>query len=90
MAKWIKASGEVTNIQPEGEDGEFTLEQLQKLVSGYIEVVWRVPGAPPHAVMVVNEEGLLQNLPVNPFASFLADQQIVGDVVVCSRKQLGD
>ena len=40
--------------------------------------------------MIVNEEGLLQNLPVNLFASQLAQKHIVGDVLVCKSNSDGD
>lgn len=41
------------------------LEELQKLVGGYIEII----NLSSNMVMVVNEEGLLLNLPANDLAT---------------------
>ena len=38
-----------------------TLEQLQDLVGGYVEAIYQSDGT----VLLVNEEGKLQNLPIN-------------------------
>lgn len=62
----------------------YELEELQEIVGGYIELVY----LPYDGVMVVNEEGLLLNLPYNPKASIYAKRPIVGDVLVCKRKHL--
>ena len=58
---------------------KLTLEQLQKHVDGYIEVVC----LPDDKLMVVNEEGTLNGLPRNIAASTIAKRPIVGDVLVC-------
>lgn len=60
-------------------DIENTLEALQSVVDGYIEVVTLVPGK---AVMIVNEEGLLRGMAPNTIASAVANTQIVGSAVV--------
>jgi hypothetical protein len=39
-------------------------------------------------VMVVNEEGLLRELPYNPMATVLAGRTILGDVLICYRSQI--
>lgn len=61
-----------------------SLDKLQDLVGGYIEIVRASRIAP--LVMIVNEEGRLLNLPLNKNAtawqSVHGFQQIVGDVVV--------
>jgi len=56
-----------------------TLEALQAAVDGYIETLQIVPD---QAVMIVNEEGLLKGLAVNPFASAIAGTMIVGNAIV--------
>ena len=61
-------------------------EILEPLDSGYIEVV-HPKGLPDPYCMIVNEEGLLQNLPWNLFGSFLYGtiyhgNPIVGDIVI--------
>lgn len=56
-----------------------TLEALQAAVDGYIETLQIVPD---QAVMIVNEEGLLKGLAVNPFASAVAGTMIVGNALI--------
>ncbi len=58
---------------------ENTLEALQAAVDGYIEAVTLVPGA---AVMIVNEEGLLRNMPYNAFATLISARNIVGPALI--------
>ena len=63
----------------------FELEEMQKLVGGYIEIVRLNDGR----IIIVNEEGLLQGLPVNiPATNILrrdhsTTQYIVGNAIVC-------
>lgn len=59
-----------------------TLEVYQHLVGGRIEVVNAAGLQRYHSVMVVNEEGVLLDLPVNPLASMLYGDYIAGDAVV--------
>ena len=57
------------------------LEELQEQVEGYIECVTLIPGK---LVMIVNEEGLIQQLPYNMSASIIARRNIVGNaLIVC-------
>lgn len=61
-------------------------ESIGKAAGGWIEVV-HPKGLPDPFCMVVNEEGLLQNLPWNLFGSFLYGtiyhgNPIVGDIVL--------
>jgi len=57
-----------------------TLKQVQDWVKGYVELVQINPNFGHE--MYVNEEGLLENLPDNKFASLVADKQIVGEAAV--------
>lgn len=57
---------------------KFGLEEVQKVVGGYVEVV----RLPHNMKMLVNEEGILMKLPLNLLASQMANQKIVGDVIV--------
>ena len=67
-----------------------TLEDLQALVGGYIEVIpTRITRTENGPMMVVNEEGKLLGLPRNDIATFLGcsathplEDYIVGDVVL--------
>jgi hypothetical protein len=67
--------------KPDG-DGAW-LKALQEAVAGYIELVG-VPGHPTMC-MLVNEEGLWQNLAFNYYASMIAGQRIVGAAVLLLR-----
>ena len=75
MALIITPNYEVTPIEPE--NGKFTLEQLQSIVEGYIEVVH----IGEKELMVVNEEGLLRNMEVNDVATtyFNVRKLLVGE-----------
>lgn len=60
-----------------------SLATLQKAVGGYVERVV----LSETLTMWVNEEGLLQGLPINMAATILAGRQIVGDVVLESNDE---
>ena len=57
-----------------------TLKQVQDWVKGYVEPVSIDPNFGQE--MYVNEEGLLEDLPENRFASLIARQPIAGNAVV--------
>ena len=59
-------------------DKEPTLEEMQKFVGGLIELVPLENGDQ----LIVNEEGLIHQLPHNESASLLAGQIIVGNAMV--------
>lgn len=83
MAYIIKTNGEKSNVTPKnGEDVQ--LEEMQEIVGGYIEIV----RLDEKTIMVVNEEGLVYNLPYNAKASRLCGIPIVGDVLVCESKMV--
>lgn len=71
-----------------------TLEKLQEIVGGYIQVV----DLENNKQMIVNEEGILLGLDINRKATLLAREQgipmfdwiIYGDVAVLSGKALLD
>jgi len=75
----------------------FTAPELQALVGGYIEVVatrLRTPDDGP-LLMIVNDDGKRERLPVNRFATALADglrpdDVIVGPAVICTYAELGE
>lgn len=77
MGKFIKTSGEITEVSP-ANGKEFSVEELQGFVGGYFEFVRVIGGL----TMACNEEGLLRNLPLNNWASNIARRPIVGDVVI--------
>ena len=84
MAQIIKADGTKIDVEPKN-GRDFQLSELQKVVGGYIETVNTIDGR----LMIVNDEGKLKGLPFNQEATKLIRYDvIVGDVLVCSRKQI--
>lgn len=85
MAKLIKTNGEEIEISPEN-GTDFSLKELYNYVDGYIEVVNL---RSENNIMIVNEEGAINGMPVNHKASmiysneFNVNQRIYGDVVIC-------
>lgn len=89
MAKIYKSNGEIVDIEPKnGKD--FQLEELNKIVGGYIELVT----LPNDEFMVVNEEGKIRELPVNDNATEIYQRKIgcwdyiVGDCLICKTSQI--
>jgi hypothetical protein len=83
-ARIYKADGTIIETAP-ANGTDFQLEELQKIVGGYIEIVSLLD----NEIMVINEEGKLTDLPVNENATELYNEvdgfydYIVGDVLVC-------
>jgi len=85
MAEFIPIQGDIQYVEP-ANTRDFQLEELQKFVGGYFELV-RCPMHPQH-VLVVDEEGLVKDKPVNVEASILAMESIRGDALFCLKKQI--
>lgn len=83
MATLLHTDGTATELAPRNGQ-RFTLAELQEVVGGYIEIVLRGRAIPRGSCLVVNEEGMLDGLPVNERASEMAGQTIVGNVLVAS------
>lgn len=66
----ISTDGTKTVVKPENPKKGFTLKELQKHVGGYIEYV-RLSG---NRKLIVNEEGFINDLPVNEEATKLVDK----------------
>ena len=85
-ASLIRTDGCGELIMPENEKN-FSLEEIQKYVGGYIEIIY-LEG---DMIMVVNEEGKVMGMDINPIATFIAHENnairphdcIVGDAVIC-------
>ena len=89
-AQIIYADGRVTTFKPKN-GTDFSLEELQNVVGGYIEILDLHNGQ----IMVVNEEGKLKGLPVNTIATEAYCMRfqsyfglIVGDVVLCNKEMV--
>lgn len=84
----IKADGTVTAVKPKI-GAIFRLEEMQKIVGGYIEVADTSDGRR----LVVNEDGKLKGLPLNEKATKLYRHRayacIVGDVLVAPKRMFG-
>ena len=59
-------------------DNPPTLSEAQKAVGGYVEVLV----LPDGRQMLVNEDGLQEGLPLNKNAALIAEQIILGDVLI--------
>lgn len=80
----IDTDGSQRPVPREAEAGDGAwLKTLQDAVGGFIELV-AIPGM-PELCMLADEEGLWKDLPENLAASLLAEQRIVGPVVVLPR-----
>ena len=69
---------------------DFSLSELQGYVGGYVEIADLRDGR----LMVVNENGLSEGLPLNPLATAIfqeqtgSDEYIVGNVLICDAEQI--
>ena len=90
MKKNTKANGTLilsdgTTMTMEFSEPHVTLSEMQACVGGYIELIYLKDGV----ILVVNEEGKLNNLKPKIIATELAgisDDHIVGDVLLISSK----
>lgn len=74
---------------------DVNLESVQKICGGYVDVINLRPGIiraleqtfhvklSQRTCIVVDDEGLLKELPLNENASLIAQQLVVGDVIIC-------
>jgi len=87
MAILIKSNGEETNVLPKNKT-DFKLDELQNYVGGIIEIV----RTKDNKMMVMNEEGKINELPINKKATNLYVHSdfdfIVGDVLICSENEI--
>lgn len=83
MATIYTVSNKAVEVEPQN-GYNFSLEELQNIVGGYIEIV-RLPN---DQIMVVNEEGHLLGLDFNHRATIISHQLIIGDVLVCHSNQV--
>lgn len=74
----VKTDFSTTEVTPSN-GKNFTLEELQEMVGGYIEII-RIPNKPSMR-LVVNEDGQIKGLPTNHMATWIFGSEIVGDVL---------
>lgn len=87
-AKLYKADGTILEVVP-ANGTDFQLDELQKMVGGYIEIVSAGKGK----IMVLDDEGKLKGKPVNDVATMMFMQAgyydtIVGDALVCDSEMV--
>ncbi len=88
MATLIKISGKKETIEPKNRN-IFSLEELQKAVNGYIQIISINEGEYAGKLMVVDEEGLLKTNPqLNEVASEISGQGIVGQIIIVDKNQI--
>ena len=91
----VMEGDDVTKKYVDITDGQLSLEEKQEIVGGYIEYVPYVRGLSFPTLhgenagsgftiksVIVNEEGLMRDLPVNFDLSVIINQRIVGDAIV--------
>ena len=89
IANDIKLLDDVIEMQEVSEE-EYKLKEMQGIVGGLIDILGGQTENGMPVVMVINDEGKLENLPVNHLATILAtdygmiseDDYIVGDVLL--------
>ena len=67
---------------PPANGKRYTLEELQKMVGGFFQVV----SLEDKHIILADEDGLSKRLPRNEFASYLYGKHLVGNVAVLNRK----
>ena len=83
MAVIIKTDGTFKIVKPEKK--ELTLKQLQEAVEGYIELVPILDSKYAGNIMFCNEDGIRLKKEFNPYASKIAGQNVVGNVIICGK-----
>jgi len=80
---WANETGAV-EVEPKANTYHWPLEELQEIVEGTIEVLsgfnFLINQVP--YIMIVDEEGNLNEKPFNPMASRLANRAIVGTALL--------
>lgn len=80
--------GTVTRIISEESESP-TLEEAQEFIGGYVEMAPILGAKSLDPVqLLVNDEGLLRDLPLNPNASLTAGYDIYGNAIVLKGKAL--
>ena len=81
MKKVMSENAEHITLYLDDKDKTPTLEECQKFVGGYIQIVMSKDG---QKQIVVDEEGLLKHKPINEDASEESGTMIVGDAMILS------
>ena len=88
----IRTNGTMEIVNPSNTRKGWTLDELYgHLACDMVEVVYPNRISPAigflkSPILICDEEGQLTGKEINPFASMLAGQPIVGDVILCESK----
>ena len=80
-------------IEPEGMAQRFSLKELQDYVVGYIKVVPLIQPEWKDFIVLVNEEGMLLDLPLNPLSyitNFFLGHKLFGNVLIIHKSNWED
>ena len=77
MDKLYITDGTIKDVQPKN-GCSYSLEELQSFVGGYIEIV----NYTDNMIIVVNDEGAINDMPLNVNASKLSQMLLFGNVLV--------
>lgn len=84
MAKFIKANGAEYVVRP-ARFKSLKMEEIRRLCKGYVRKIELQYGQ----VMFVNEFGhLYDGMRLNKRASYIADEDIYGNVVICTKDEI--
>ena len=89
MAQIIKSNGQTTEVTPKN-GTDFSLEELQTIVGGWIEIVNLRDGR----LLCLDEEGKLKGKDFNTRATYILQAAmpthdfVVGDVLVCDAEEI--
>lgn len=81
----VKADGTITETSPKN-GKNFVWQDAKEKIGGYVQYVY--PDS--ERTMIVDEDGLLKQLPINQVATTIAHQTIVGDVILCDNSLIPD
>lgn len=84
MAILIESASRRLKIVKPKKGKYFSLKELQDYVDGYIEMYY----LDENDVLVLNEEGVINNLAINYPASYIAGICLRGNVLYCSTKEI--
>jgi hypothetical protein len=86
-AQLVSTNGDVKSVKPKN-NKTFSLKELQSYVDGYIQIL----KTRDERIMIINEEGKLNNLPYNEIASSLyiygVQDPVVGNVLVMDKQMI--
>jgi len=84
MAVLYAVDGKIETISLVETAGILTLKQAWAIVGGYVEAISLAPDA--YGFLLVDDEGRLKGLPINPYASALSGQPLFGPAILITNE----